>query len=116
MDRAAPGRRAIMANRLAATGRVLATDRERTKRSQELFERTGHVLEEGTTRMSVIFSPYACYIGEAQGCRMADLDGKGRIDFLINDTSLIHGHACPPFAEAVRCQTRKRPVKPPPAG
>lgn len=105
-----------MANRLAATERVLTTDRKRTKRSQELFERTGHVLEEGTTRMSVFFSPYPCNIGEAQGCRMADLDGKGRIDFLINDTSLFHGHACPPSAEAVSCQMRKRPVQPPPAG
>ena len=105
-----------MASQSAVAERILATYRERTKRSRELFERAGQTLEGGITRTSVFFAPYPCYVAEGQGCRFTDLDGNVRIDFLNNYTSLIHGHACLPFAEAVSCQMRKRPVQPPPGG
>ncbi|MEI8191295.1 MAG: aspartate aminotransferase family protein [candidate division NC10 bacterium] len=91
----------------AAAERILDTYRQRTKRSQELFIRAGHVLEGGTTRTSVFFSPYPCYISEGQGCRITDVDGNVRIDFLNNYTSLIHGHAYPPIVEAVTRQIQK---------
>lgn len=42
-----------MAIRQAAEERILATYRDRSKRSRELFERAGHLLEGGTTRTSV---------------------------------------------------------------
>jgi glutamate-1-semialdehyde 2,1-aminomutase len=90
-----------------AAERILAAYRERTKRSQELFARAGHILEGGTTRTSVFFSPYPCYIAEGQGCRITDLDGNVRIDFLNNYTSLLHGHAYPPIVEAVTRQIQK---------
>lgn len=90
-----------------AAERILATYRERTKRSRELFERAGRILEGGTTRTSVFFSPYPCYIADGQGSRITDLDGNVRIDFLNNYTSLIHGHAYPPIVEAVTRQIRK---------
>jgi len=96
-----------MTVRPAAAERILATYRERTKRSQELFERAGRVLEGGTTRTSVFFAPYPCYAAEGHGCRFTDLDGNARIDFLNNYTSLIHGHAYPPIVEAVTRQIRK---------
>jgi glutamate-1-semialdehyde 2,1-aminomutase len=96
-----------MAMQPPAAERILATYRERTKRSQELFERAGRVLEGGTTRTSVFFSPYPCYVAEGQGCRFTDLDGNVRIDFLNNYTSLLHGHAYPPIVEAVTRQIRK---------
>jgi len=91
----------------AAEERILATYRDRTKRSRELFERAGHLLEGGTTRTSVFFSPYPCYMAEGNGCRTTDLDGNVRIDFLNNYTSLIHGHAFPPIVEAVARQIPK---------
>jgi 4-aminobutyrate aminotransferase-like enzyme len=90
-----------------AAERILATYRERTKRSRELFERAGRILEGGTTRTSVFFSPYPCYIADGQGSRITDLDGNVRIDFLNNYTSLIHGHAYPPIVEAVTRQAQK---------
>jgi glutamate-1-semialdehyde 2,1-aminomutase len=90
-----------------AAERILTTYRERTKRSQELFERAGHTLEGGTTRTSVFFAPYPCYVAEGKGCRFTDLDGNARIDFLNNYTSLIHGHAYPPIVEAVARQMWK---------
>jgi glutamate-1-semialdehyde 2,1-aminomutase len=91
----------------AAAERVLATYRERTKQSGELFMRAGRTLEGGTTRTSVFFSPYPCYVAEGQGCRFTDVDGNVRIDFLNNYTSLMHGHAYPPIVEAVTRQIRK---------
>jgi glutamate-1-semialdehyde aminotransferase len=68
-------RKAAMATQPAAE-RILTTYREHTKRSQEMFERAGHVLEGGTTRTSVFFAPYPCYIAEGHGCRFTDLDGN----------------------------------------
>jgi len=90
-----------------ASERILTAYRERTKRSREVFERAGHILEGGTTRTSVFFAPYPCYVAEGQGCRFTDLDGNVRIDFLNNYTSLMHGHAYPPIVEAVARQMRK---------
>jgi glutamate-1-semialdehyde 2,1-aminomutase len=72
-----------------------------------MFERAGQVLEGGTTRTSVFFSPYPCYVAEGQGCRFTDLDGNVRIDFLNNYTSLMHGHAYPPIVEALTRQAKK---------
>jgi glutamate-1-semialdehyde 2,1-aminomutase len=96
-----------MAVQPAAAQRIVTTYRERTKQSQELFDRAGHILEGGTTRTTVFFSPYPCYVAEGQGCRFTDLDGNVRIDFLNNYTSLLHGHAYPPIVDAVARQMRK---------
>ena len=60
----------------AASERIIGTYRGQTKRSQELFEQAGHVLEGGMTRTSVFFSPYPSYVVEGSGCRFTDLDGK----------------------------------------
>ena len=96
-----------MESQSAVAERILTTYRERTKRSRELFERAGKTLEGGTTRTSVFFSPYPCYVAEGKGCRFTDLDGNVRIDFLNNFTSLMHGHAYPPVVEAVNRQIAK---------
>jgi glutamate-1-semialdehyde 2,1-aminomutase len=96
-----------METRQAVSERIVATYRERSKRSQEMFDRAGQVLEGGTTRTSVFFSPYPCYVAEGKGCRFTDLDSNVRIDFLNNYTSLMHGHAYPPIVEALTRQARK---------
>ena len=91
----------------AARERVLATYRDRTKRSRELFEQAGQVLEGGTTRTSVFFAPYPCYVTEGRGARVTDADGNVRVDFVNNFTSLMHGHAWPPIVAAVERQIRR---------
>jgi glutamate-1-semialdehyde 2,1-aminomutase len=91
----------------AVAERILDTYRQRTKRSQEIFIRAAQTLEGGTTRTSVFFSPYPCYVKEGRGCRITDVDGNVRIDFLNNFTSLLHGHAFPPIVEAVTRQIQK---------
>jgi glutamate-1-semialdehyde 2,1-aminomutase len=96
-----------MASVSAASERIIAAYKAKTKRSQEWFEQAGHILEGGTTRTSVFFVPYPCYVAEGKGCRFTDIDGNVRIDFLNNYTSLMHGHAYPPIVEAVVRQMAK---------
>ncbi|HEV8674093.1 MAG TPA: aspartate aminotransferase family protein [Methylomirabilota bacterium] len=93
-----------MASFEAARERILATYRDRTKRSRELFEQAGQALAGGTTRTSVFFAPYPSYIVEGRGARITDLDGNVLLDFVNNFTSLYHGHAYPPIVEAAARQ------------
>jgi glutamate-1-semialdehyde 2,1-aminomutase len=47
-------------------------------------------------------APYPIYAASGSGCRVTDVDGDERIDFLNNYTSLILGHADPRVTEAVQ--------------
>src|SRR5688500_6313649 len=58
----------------------------------------------GNSRDSVYRAPYPHYAAKAQGCRITDVDGIERIDFLNNYTSLVHGHSHPKIVEAVSRQ------------
>jgi len=62
-------------------------------RSRELFERASKVMPGGNTRHSIAMAPYPIYAASGCGCRIRDVDGVERIDFLNNYTSLILGHA-----------------------
>ena len=76
-------------------------------RSEELYRRAEHVMPGGNSRDSVYRAPFPYYAAKAQGCRITDVDGIERVDFLNNYTSLIHGHAHPKIVEAV---TRQLPL------
>lgn len=56
----------------------------------------------GNTRHSIALAPYPIYAASGSGCRITDVDGDERIDFLNNYTSLILGHADPRVTEAVQ--------------
>jgi glutamate-1-semialdehyde 2,1-aminomutase len=73
-------------------------------RSTALFDRACHVMPGGNTRTSVWHSPHPPYAASGAGCRLTDVDGNVYLDFLNNYTSMIHGHANPVVAEAVRKQ------------
>jgi len=75
-----------------------------TARSTALFDRACHVMPGGNTRTSVWHSPHPPYAASGAGCRLTDVDGNVYLDFLNNYTSMIHGHASPVVAEAVRKQ------------
>ena len=47
----------------------------------------------GNSRHSIGLSPYPVYAASGHGCRVTDVEGEERIDFLNNYTSLILGHA-----------------------
>jgi glutamate-1-semialdehyde 2,1-aminomutase len=70
--------------------------------SRELYDRASQVMPGGNTRHSIALAPYPIYAVSGSGCRITDVDGDQRIDFLNNYTSLILGHANPKVTAAVQ--------------
>jgi glutamate-1-semialdehyde 2,1-aminomutase len=81
---------------------VLAKYREPGALSRQLYERASRVMPGGNTRHSVALAPYPVYARSGGGCRITDVEGDERVDFLNNYTSLILGHAHPQVTEAVQ--------------
>lgn len=75
-------------------------------RSAQLFDRAQQSMPGGGTRHPVMFQPYLVYAADAQGCRVTDIDGTQRIDFINNFSSQIHGHAHPRIVQAISEQAR----------
>ena len=71
-------------------------------RSRTLYERASKVMPGGNTRHSIALAPYPIYAVSGSGCRVTDVEGDQRIDFLNNYTSLILGHADPAVTAAVQ--------------
>ncbi|PYT18291.1 MAG: aspartate aminotransferase family protein [Acidobacteria bacterium] len=69
--------------------------------SKQLYERASRVMPGGNTRHSIALAPYPIYARSGIGCRVTDVEGDERIDFLNNYTSLILGHADPQVTSAV---------------
>ena len=80
---------------------------EATSASRVLFERALDVLPGGNTRTTIYHEPYPVYLATGEGCRVTDVDGAERIDFISNYTSLILGHCHPRVVEAVQRQAAK---------
>ena len=72
--------------------------------SRVLWERALGSLPGGNTRTTIFHDPYPVYLAHGEGCRVTDVDGVERIDFINNYTSLIHGHCHPRVVEAVHRQ------------
>jgi glutamate-1-semialdehyde 2,1-aminomutase len=70
--------------------------------SRELYKRASLVMPGGNTRHSIAMAPYPIYASSGSGCRITDVDGDERIDFLNNYTSLILGHADPRVTSCVQ--------------
>src|SRR5580700_2554761 len=70
--------------------------------SRELYKRASSVMPGGNTRHSIAMAPYPVYAASGSGCRVTDVDGDERIDFLNNYTSLILGHADPRVTSCVQ--------------
>jgi glutamate-1-semialdehyde 2,1-aminomutase len=69
--------------------------------TQRLYEEASRYIPGGTSRLHYYFPPYPIYARRAQGHTLVDVDGRGRLDFLNNMTSLIHGHADPAIKAAI---------------
>ena len=76
-------------------------------RSAELFERARRYLPGGNTRTTVFTPPHPYYLREGQGCRLTDVEGQTRLDFLNNYTSLLHGHGRPEVVAAAQAQVAR---------
>lgn len=77
------------------TARSSVAYRTEASRSRALYDRALRVMPGGNTRHSVALSPYPVYLASGRGCRVKDVEGEERVDFLNNFTSLILGHADP---------------------
>jgi len=75
--------------------------------SAQLFERGRKVIPGGNTRKSVYFAPYPVYAASVDGCRVTDVDGVERIDFVNNNSATMLGHNHPAVVEAVVGQAKK---------
>ncbi len=69
--------------------------------SRRLYERGLRVMPGGNSRHTVVMDPYPVYAASGHGCRVRDVEGEERVDFVNNYTSLILGHADPVVTEAV---------------
>jgi len=78
--------------------------REPQARSRALYARAERVMPGGNTRHSIALSPYPVYVARGAGCRVTDVEGEERVDFLNNFTSLILGHADPDVTKAAQAR------------
>jgi len=76
-------------------------------RSAQLYARASQVMAGGSTRLTTWQSPYPIYAASGSGCRVKDVDGVERVDFLNNYMTLIHGHAHPEIVAAVQAQAAR---------
>jgi glutamate-1-semialdehyde 2,1-aminomutase len=92
----------------AAAGADVRAEYERlTTGSRALWERALASLPGGNTRTTVFHDPYPVYLVRGAGCRVWDVDGVERIDFISNYTSLVLGHCHPRVVAAVREQAAR---------
>ncbi|HLK19245.1 MAG TPA: aspartate aminotransferase family protein [Bryobacteraceae bacterium] len=84
------------------SARVTNAYRSAQSRSRELYRRASEVMPGGNTRHSIAMAPYPIFAASGSGCRITDVDGDERIDFLNNYTSLILGHADARVTETVQ--------------
>ncbi|MEE9300824.1 MAG: aspartate aminotransferase family protein [Alphaproteobacteria bacterium] len=84
-----------------------ATYPDFSSKSAALYERARRVMPGGSTRVQTFFNPYPVFAARAEGCRVIDVDGAARIDFVNNYTVQIHGHSHPKIVEAVKKQAEQ---------
>jgi len=73
-------------------------------RSALLHKRGKRSIPGGISRGAVHFPPYPLYAVKGNGCRITDVDGVERIDFVNNMTAIIAGHSHPHVVAAVSRQ------------
>jgi glutamate-1-semialdehyde 2,1-aminomutase len=91
----------------SATSTATTTERPdaaSTSKSAEIFARAREVMPSGYTRHLVVQKPHPTYAASADGCWITDVEGRKRIDWVNNFSSLIHGHNCRPIVEMLAAQ------------
>ena len=78
-----------------------------TQASKRLQEEATHYLPGGSSRGTAYFEPYPFFVDRAEGQYLYDVDGNGYLDFMINATTYIVGHANPAVVKAVQEQVAK---------
>ena len=70
-------------------------------KSKKLYDRALAVMPGGNSRHTIVMDPYPVYARSGRGCRVTDVEGEERIDFINNYTALIRGHSDPDVTAAV---------------
>jgi glutamate-1-semialdehyde 2,1-aminomutase len=79
----------------------------KTPKSRALQVEAERVLPGGSSRGTAYFAPYPFFAAHGDGHYVYDVDGNRYLDFMLNATTLIVGHANPTVVEALGEQTRK---------
>ena len=75
--------------------------------SNELQKGAVQYLPGGSSRSAAYFDPFPFFVERGEGHYLYDADGNRYLDFMINATSLIMGHAHPLVVEALREQAAR---------
>ena len=78
-----------------------------TSKSRALQREAEGYFPGGSSRSNAYFDPYPLFVDCGEGHYVYDVDGNRYLDFMINATSLIMGHAHPLVVQAVQEQTVK---------
>ena len=81
--------------------------RAKTPGSRAMQERAQRYLPGGSSRGTAYFDPYPVFVDRGEGHYLYDVDGNGYLDFMINATSLILGHAEPEVVRAIQEQAAR---------
>ena len=73
-----------------------------TPRSREVLAEAAKYLPGGSTRGAQYFPPYPFVAERGEGLYLYDIDGNRYLDYVINATSLILGHAHPRVVKAIQ--------------
>src|SRR5215510_4931363 len=79
----------------------------RTPGSSKRQKEAARYLPGGSSRDAIYFEPYPIFIDHGKGHCVFDVDGNQYLDFMINATSLIMGHAHPLVVQALQQQAAR---------
>jgi glutamate-1-semialdehyde 2,1-aminomutase len=79
----------------------------RTPESSKRQNEAARYLPGGSSRDTIYFAPYPIFIDHGQGHYLFDVDGNQYLDFMLNATSLIMGHAHPLVVQALQQQAAR---------
>ena len=80
---------------------------ESTPTSRELQDEAEQYLPGGSSRGTAYFAPYPIFVERGEGHYIHDVDGNRYLDFMLNATSLIMGHAHPEITWALSEQAAR---------
>ena len=78
-----------------------------TPESRKLQKEASRYLPGGSSRGAAYFEPYPFFVDHAEGHYVYDVDGNRYLDFMINATTYIAGHANPMVVKAVQDQAAR---------
>lgn len=82
----------------------MTTFPDTSSKSAAMYERFKEILPMGGSRSLLYMTPYPIYAKSGQGCRITDVDGVERVDYVNNYTALLLGHCHPAVVDAVQKQ------------